>query len=172
MFKNKIISIFITTIIAFGLISCGQQPPAGAALKGEVLEKAPSFTLKDLDGNSFSLSDTAGKVVILDFFATWCPPCEAEIPHFEALYKKYKGNGLVIVGVSLDQTGVKTVKSFSAQHGVTYPMVMANKEVVANYGGIRAIPTTFILDREGRVVSKAVGFRPKEFFEDEIKKLL
>ncbi len=174
MFKNRIAAVLLLTFMVLGLLSCGHEQPAGATQKGSssALEKAPDFTLKDLDGNPFSLKDTAGKVVILDFFATWCPPCQAEIPHFQAMYEAFKDDGLVIVGVSLDQAEPKAIKSFAAKYGVTYPMIMGDQEVIASYGGIRSIPTTFILDRKGRIVSKAIGFRPKEFFEEEIKKLL
>jgi len=133
---------------------------------------APDFTLKDLQGRDFTFSSTAGKVVILDFWATWCPPCRMEIPHFQELYMRYKAQGLEIIGVALDQGGVRDVKPFAEEYGVTYPVVIGDQRVAASYGGIRAIPTTFIIDREGRIAQTAVGYRDKAFFESEIKKLL
>jgi cytochrome c biogenesis protein CcmG/thiol:disulfide interchange protein DsbE len=133
---------------------------------------APDFTLNDLDGKPFRMSDTKGNVVILDFWATWCPPCRMEIPHFEALYRQYRANGLEIVGVALDRGGAKVVKPFVKDAGVTYPVVIGDQATANAYGGIRGIPTTFIIDRQGRIVEKAVGYRDKAFFESRIKELL
>lgn len=134
--------------------------------------KAPDFTLPDLNGKAFSLSELEGKVVILDFWATWCPPCVMEIPHFIDLYKEYKGQGLEVVGVSLDRGGVKVVKSFVEKNEMTYPVVIGNQKVAEDYGGIRGIPTTFVIDRQGYIVKKFVGYRSKEVFESIIQQLL
>lgn len=136
------------------------------------LSIAPDFTLNDLNGKPFSLSQTKGKVVILDFWATWCPPCRMEIPHFESLYNEYKDKGLEVVGVALDKGGASSVKPFVEENGVTYPVLIGNQDVAARYGGIRGIPTTFLIDREGRIVEKYVGYTDKEVFESAIKKLL
>ena len=153
-------------LIVAGLLSCRQSSAVGGS------SMAPDFTLNDLDGKPFRMSDTKGSVVILDFWATWCPPCRMEIPHFEALYKQYKAKGLEIVGVALDRGGIKVIKPFIKDAGVTYPIVIGNQAVANAYGGIRGIPTTFIIDREGRIVEKAVGYRNKEFFESRVKELL
>ena len=115
---------------------------------------------------------SAGKVVVLDFWATWCPPCRAEIPGLIELQKKYQAQGLIIVGVSVDQASADTVKSFAKKMGINYPVVMAESKVVAAYGGIEGLPTTFIIDRAGRIVKQHLGFTEKAEFETEIKALL
>ena len=149
--------------VTFGLLSCQGQMTT---------KKAPDFTLKNIDGRNYSLSSANGKVIILDFWATWCPPCRKEIPHFVELASKYKRQGLEIIGISLDREGVGVVKSFAENNGINYPILMGNEQVVAKYGGIRGIPTTFVIDRKGQIVEKAVGYRDKTFFESIIKKYL
>ena len=184
MFNKKALLFFpaiILVCLSLGLVSC--QGKTDAPVQG--VEKtqvqpaetpsanvAPNFVLKDINGKIVSLSDFKGKVVIVDFWATWCPPCQAEIPHFQALYKENSQKGLVIIGVALDKGGMKVVKPFVEGKGVTYPIVMGTEEVVNRYGGVRGIPTTFIIDRKGYIVEKIVGYRDKSFFESAIKKLL
>jgi peroxiredoxin/tetratricopeptide (TPR) repeat protein len=129
---------------------------------------APAFALMDLEGREVKLADFAGKVVILDFWATWCPPCVKEIPEFVELYEADKDKGLVIVGISLDQGGIEVVKKFAAEHKVNYPLIMGDKKVDEAYGGIQSIPTTFIIDRKGNIVDGVVGGRPKSYFEKKI----
>lgn len=135
-------------------------------------EPAPAWELKDIDGKTVKLSDFQGKVVILDFWATWCPPCRAEIPHFVELQKQYQDQGLVVIGVSLDQGGPEVVSAFAKQQKINYPVVMGNEAVAKQYGNIEAIPTTFIIDPKGNIAGKHEGFTDKSVFEDEIKKLL
>jgi peroxiredoxin len=133
---------------------------------------APVWELKDVDGKAVKLSDFKGKVVILDFWATWCPPCRKEIPGFVELQEAYKDKGLVVIGVSLDEEGAAVVKPFMTEYKVNYPMVIGDGKTVEAYGGISGIPTTFIIDKEGKIKSVHVGYRPKETFEAEIKALL
>ncbi|MDR0676842.1 MAG: TlpA family protein disulfide reductase [Elusimicrobiota bacterium] len=133
---------------------------------------APDFELKDIYGKNFKLSNFIGKVIILDFWATWCPPCQEEIPGFNKLYEEYKLQGLEIVGVSLDSKDVSVVKKFANEYAIKYHLVMGNDQIAKNYGGITAIPTTFIIDKNGNIVNKHIGFVSKESFEKEIKKLL
>ena len=134
-------------------------------------QKAANFILPDLDGNLIRFSDLKGKVIILDFWATWCPPCRDELPHFKSLYQQYQGQGLEIVGIALDQGGVRVVKPFIEDNEITYTILISNQEVTEAYGGIRGIPTTFIIDRQGRIIEKYVGYRDKEVFESAIKQL-
>lgn len=133
---------------------------------------APNFELLDVNGRKVRLSDFKGKVIILDFWATWCPPCRAEIPGFIELYNKYKSKGFEMIGISLDEGGVKDVIPFMKEFGVNYHILIGNYKVTQDYGGIRGIPTTFVIDKKGYIRAKYVGYRPKEVFERDIIMLL
>jgi len=135
-------------------------------------EAAPGWELQGADGKMIHSSDFKGKVVILDFWATWCPPCKAEIPSFIALQNEYGKKGLAVVGISVDEGGAAVVKQFVRQSGMNYPVVLADDKTIRAFGGIEAIPTTFIIDREGRIVTKHLGFTEKDEFEKELKPLL
>ena len=153
----------LLTLLTISMVS------TACALKAE---PAPAFDLQDLNGKSVKLSDFKGKVVILDFWATWCPPCRAEIPHFVELQNEYRDKGLVVVGVSLDQGGPGVVSSFVKQQGINYPIVMGDDSVTSKYGDIQAIPTTFVIDSNGNIVGKHEGFTDKGVFVKEISPLL
>jgi peroxiredoxin len=133
---------------------------------------APDFTLTSTDGKQIKLSDFRGKVVVVDFWATWCPPCKAEIPDFIKLYSQYKSDGFQMLGVSLDQGGLKDVIPFMKDHGMNYPVVLGTEEVVSAYGGIRGIPTTFVIDKKGYVRGAFEGYRQASVFENLVKQLL
>lgn len=132
---------------------------------------APDFTLPIVGGGKFTLSSLKGKIIILDFWATWCQPCRQEIPDFIALKEKYKKEGLEIVGISLDEEEAP-VEKFSKKMGINYILVMGDENTVKKYGGIKGIPTTFIIAQNGNIVAKYIGYRPKKVFENGIKKLL
>ncbi len=155
-----------------GAAEAVEQQAAQPAAQPAGNPQAPAFQLQTLEGQPVSLADIEGKVAIIDFWATWCPPCVKEIPEFIELYQAYRDQGLVILGISMDQAGPEVVRNFVAKNGVTYPVAMFNPEVVEAYEVFTGIPTTFILDRQGQVVQKVVGYHPKSFFESEIKKLL
>jgi len=152
------------------------QPPVDKAPPGPVErpggKAAPSFTLQDLNGKPVSLSDFKGKVIVLDFWATWCPPCVIEIPHFIELYEQYKDQGFAMVGISLDREGISVVKSFVRKYQINYPILMTDGQVDRVYGGITAIPTTFVIDSAGNIRQKYIGYRDKAVFEADIKALL
>ena len=137
-----------------------------------VYRPAPDFTLFDIYGEARSLSDFRGKVVILDFWTTWCPPCRAEIPHFIELYDEYKDEGLEIIGISMDWNGDRIVAPFVEDNGINYVILLDKDEVANLYGGIISIPTTFVIDRDGGIRKRYVGYRDKEVFENDIKELL
>ena len=133
---------------------------------------APDWTLQSVDGSTVKLSDFRGKVVVLDFWDTWCPPCKAEIPSFIELYDQYKDDGLVIIGAAFGNNGPDAVKQFVKDWKMNYPVVLVTPDVNRLYGGIQSIPTTFIIDPEGRARAMHVGFAEKDVFEKEIKALL
>lgn len=133
---------------------------------------APEWTLNDVDGNPVSFAQFKGKVVVVDFWATWCPPCRVEIPGYIELQEQYAKDDLVIIGVSLDRKGPEVVKSFMEKHGMNYVVVMGNEETVEAFGGFRGIPTTFIIDREGNIRDKKTGSEEKKIFEARLKTYL
>ena len=133
---------------------------------------APEFTLPDLNGKNISLADYKGKVVILDFWATWCPPCIKGIPDFVELYEQYKDKGFAMIGISLDQAGIDVVKNFARKYKINYPIVMNDGSLDKAYGGISSIPTTFVIDPAGNIRKKYIGYIEKAVFEADIKKLL
>lgn len=135
-------------------------------------DKAPNFSLKSSNGSVVELAKLKGKVVVLNFWATWCGPCRSEIPGFLDVYKQYKPKGLEIVGVSLDRGGWNEVKPFVEKYKITYPVVVGDGDLADAYGGIEAIPTTFVIDKKGNIVNKHLGYLNKAAFEKMIKGLL
>jgi thiol-disulfide isomerase/thioredoxin len=134
-------------------------------------EPMPSIPLRDLDGNTISKAALAGKVVLLGFWATWCTPCRAEIPEMIALQSHYKDQ-LQIIGVSVDDLPKEALKKFVLKQGMNYPVVMQNDKLVAAYGGVAVLPTTFVVSPEGRVVQKHTGVVTIEEYDLEIRALL
>jgi len=162
--KKILVAILFIGLSATGCTAAPQQGPR---------QPAPDFNLKTLDGKSLQLSALKGKVVLLDFWATWCPPCREEIPHFKELYDQYRGKGLEIIGVALDDGGEKDVAPFARKNQINYPLsVTGAQELGQRYGGIRGIPTTFLIDKQGRIAKKYIGGQSKEVFETEIQALL
>jgi thiol-disulfide isomerase/thioredoxin len=134
-------------------------------------ERMPPFLVNDLQGTMVSTADLHGKVVVLNFWATWCPPCREEIPEMIELSKRYKDK-LQIIGVSMDDAPAREVAEFAMQVGINYPVVMGSGSIEAEYGGVPALPTSFIISPEGRVVQKHAGLYPIEVYDTEIRSLL
>jgi peroxiredoxin len=133
---------------------------------------APDFTLKNLDGGDVRLADFRGQVVMVNFWATWCPPCREEIPDFIVLQDQLGPKGLRIIGISLDDEGAAKVAPFASQNRINYTMLVNGNEAANAYGGIEGIPTTFLLDRQGRVVERRAGVAPREHWRQLIVSLL
>jgi peroxiredoxin len=146
---------------------------ASAAVKQEKERKpAPPFALKDASGKIVKLADLKGKVVLLNFWATWCGPCKIEIPWFIEMEGRLKGSGLAVVGVAMDEEGWELVKPHVEKLKVNYRMLLGNEEVAQAYGGVDSLPTTFLLDRSGRVASVHTGLVSKSVYENEVQELL
>jgi thiol-disulfide isomerase/thioredoxin len=135
-------------------------------------DPAPNFTLQSQDGKTIELKKLAGKAVVVNFWATWCGPCRAEIPGMMKVYEKYRAKGLEIIGISLDRGGWDDVKPYLAKNKISYPIVVAGQDLADAYGGIQGIPTTFFIDKKGNIVSKHVGSLTEEAFEKAVKGVL
>ena len=158
----------ISTLTAILLVSLIVVVP----VVSQELSKAPNFNLKTADGKTVELAKQKAKVVVLNFWATWCGPCKAEIPGFNELYEKYRTKGLEIIGISLDDDGWSAIKPFVENVKVSYPIVLGDGELAEAYGGIEAIPTTFILDKKGKILNRHLGYLSKDDFEKILKPLL
>jgi thiol-disulfide isomerase/thioredoxin len=133
---------------------------------------APSFTVKTLEGKPLKSSDLKQKPMIVDFWATWCGPCRASMPHLSAMQTRYEKQGLTVIGLSVDEQGPQGVKKFANQLGVKFTLAMANDDVLDAYGPIRSIPTTFFINRKGDIVRRVVGYIDGETMEDYVKEIL
>ena len=133
---------------------------------------APDFSLEDANGAAVKLSEYRGKVVLLNFWATWCGPCALEIPWFEEFEQQYKSQGFEVLGVSMDEDGWKAIRPYIAAHKINYRVVLGNDSVSQLYGGVDSLPTSFILDRNGRVAYVHVGLAGKNEYLNEIQGLL
>jgi thiol-disulfide isomerase/thioredoxin len=134
-------------------------------------DAAPDFKVEGLDGKALSLAGARGKVILLNFWATWCGPCRAEIPDLIALQQKYRDQ-LQIIALTVDEDDAALVKKVVAETGINYPVAMSPQKVRIQYGGIAALPTSFVLDTQGRVVQKHEGLRDPALYETEIRALL
>jgi len=174
---SRISAITVLTASALLLSNCQQYSARVASTEPAVKEPkdrkhAPDFSLKDADGRTVKLSDYRGKVVLLDFWATWCGPCKIEIPWFIDLQRRNKDRGFEVLGVAMDDDGWESVKPFVSEHGVNYRIVLGNDQAVQNYGGVDALPTSFLIDRDGNIAAVHVGLAPKKDFIDGVEALL
>jgi len=164
----KRVKFFVLMLIAIASLtfytSCNKANPNTKA--------AYNFELVTLEGQKITLDDFKGKVLLLDFWDTWCPPCKAEIPHFVELYSKYNAEGFEILGVAFGREGQQVVNNFIQDYNINYINALANREIVNGYGGITSIPTTFLIDKKGNIYKKYVGYNDKSVFENDIKSIL
>ena len=155
-------------IFIFALVLLMLGASVGSAI--EIGASAPDFSLTDINGKTVSLSAFNGKVVILDFFAGWCPPCRQEIPDFIELEKSYGDKGFAMIGVALVSAG--EAREFAGKMGINYPVLIDDGKASEIYGPVRSIPTTFIIDKNGKIAKIYIGYREKAVFEADIKELL
>jgi thiol-disulfide isomerase/thioredoxin len=148
----------------------GEPDAQGASLKGK---PAPAFSLVDLDGKKVTLAQFKGHPVVVNFWATWCGPCKLEMPWFEQMNQKYKGQGLIILGLSQDTgTGVAEITKAAKKVGVTYPILQPDDSVPKLYGGVDYLPETFYVDSKGVIIEETAGAPTKDQIEADVKKLL
>jgi len=145
---NKIIR-FLLIICTIFAVFCSNKPGNKPATTGN------DFTLNSLDQEEYTLSKLKGKVVIVDFWATWCPPCKKEVPHLVNFYEKYKDKGLLVLGVSAEEK--QTLETFRKENNVTYPILLGNNEVFQKFG-VRSIPHTIFIDKKGNIRKTQVGY--------------
>lgn len=171
--------LLFLSLSAFGLVGCNQHPasptlpkePAIAA--GEIASRLPDFSVKDLQGHSLSSADLRGKVVLVDFWATWCQPCEKEMPGYQKLLDRYGSRGFVVIGFKFDtMRDMEDPVQFAKKIGVHYPLAVATEDVKHRFGGIEGLPTTMLYDRQGILRKKTIGFEYTDFIETELKQLL
>lgn len=142
----------------------------GACLAAEP-GMAPECSLEDLDGNVVRLSDSAGRVRLVDFWATWCAPCREEIPMFKELHESYADQGFTLLAVSMDD-GTGVVRQFIEEYEIPYLNVMGSDDVANAFGGVYGLPTAFLLDGDGRIVDRFMGPKPRKVLEERIRELL
>jgi peroxiredoxin len=171
--------LFLSLFLSFAIVACdnketGNGSDADTYVEGNIADgdKAPEFSLVDINGNKVKLSDYKGKIVLLDFWATWCPPCRKGIPDLISIQNEYKQD-VVVIGITLDQKQtLKDVVPFVKEYGINYPILYGNMEIAKAYGNINSIPTSFIVDRNGNITNRHVGLVEKEIYVKEIKQLL
>jgi peroxiredoxin len=145
MFSRTRLAVAIIMVLAVGGVACAQAKTEAEAVP------APEFSLKDLQGNALSLASYKGKVLVLKFWATWCPPCRREIPDFIEAYKDLKEKGLEILGISVDELSADALREWTQNAGMNYPVAMATPKIIADYQPGEFIPATIIIDRHGRI---------------------
>jgi thiol-disulfide isomerase/thioredoxin len=173
--RNPFALILVALIIAAGIFfGYHKARSAGPtfATKVALSTPAPDFSLESLDGKNTHLSDFRGKAVLLNFWATWCGPCKIEMPWFVELQNQYAPQGLQIVGVAMDDASKEDIAKFAKDMGVNYPILIGKEAVGEEYGGVPALPESFLIGRDGKIVDKILGLRGKAEIEDSIKKAL
>jgi peroxiredoxin len=169
---KKVIVVVVVIGLGIALYSVGRHRSGHTApVSAASHSPAPDFSLTDLNGQPLNLSNYRGKVVLLDFWATWCTPCRAEIPHFVEYQNTYRDQGLQIIGISMDDD-VKPVRPFYQEYKMNYPVALGSDKLAEAYGGILGLPVTFLIGRDGRIQAKYVGAVDISTIEQGLKSLL
>jgi peroxiredoxin len=163
---------FAVALVAMCPLLASQTAPPLGQPTPQVGQAAPDFTLTDSTGSPVKLSAYKGKVVLLDFWATWCHGCKIEIPWYVEFQDKYRNDGLSAIGVSMDDDGWKSVKPFLQEHKLNYPVVIGDQDLAKRYGGLPSLPVTLLIDRNGRIAESHAGMVDKDAFEKKINTLL
>ena len=165
-----VVAVVAAAMLYFGVHMARRSGPStpGITKSGP----APDFTLESLDGKSIRLSDLRGKAVLLNFWATWCGPCKIETPWLVEFQGQYGKQGLQVVGVEMGDDGKKDIEQFTKEMGINYPVLFGKEAVGEAYGGVPALPETFFIGRDGRIVGRIIGLEGKAEIEDSIKKAL
>ena len=177
MKRNALVFVALVTAImgmlAFGKYAQQSRKHGPIKLVGNIQGvRAPDFTLTSLDGRKVKLSDFRGKTVLLNFWATWCPPCKVEMPWFEDLQRQYAKDGLVVLGVAMDDAEPASIAKFASELGVNYPVLLGTDQVSDDYGDVQYLPTTFYISRDGIIVHKMTGLADRKDIEAAVKKSL
>jgi peroxiredoxin len=165
-----VVAFVVALMLYFGYHQV--RRPGAASAHFTQSSPAPDFSLESLDGKTMRLSDLRGKAVLLNFWATWCGPCKIEMPWFVDLQNQYGSQGLQIVGVAMDDASKEDIGKFAKDMGVNYPILIGKESVGDQYGGVPALPESFLISRDGKIVDKIVGLRGKAEIEDAVKKAL
>jgi thiol-disulfide isomerase/thioredoxin len=167
------------SLAAGGFVGCSQhpasptQPTEPAIAAGEIGSRLPDFSVKDLQGHLLSSVDLRGKVVLVDFWATWCQPCKKEMPGYQNLLDRYGSRGFVVIGFKFEtMRDMEDPLQFARKIGVRYPLAVATEDVKQKFGGIEGLPTTMLYDHQGILRTKVVGFEYTDKFESALKPLL
>ena len=175
--KRNPAALFFVAVVVAAMLYIGFHAARRTAGGGPISldpagKEAPDFTLESLDGRNVSLSSLRGQAVLLNFWATWCGPCKIEMPWFVELQREYGPQGLEIVGVAMDDAGRDEIAKFAKDMGVNYTILIGKEAVGQLYGGVDVLPTTYFIDRDGKIVAREFGLQSRSLFVDNIKKAL
>ncbi len=160
-------------VVVLGLLAWRFGPQLFAVTgMGASDEPAPAFAVTTLDGTRIASDSLAGRVVLVNFWATWCPPCRLEMPGIERVWRDRRDAGFVVIGIATDETGEAGVRAFVAERGVTYPIAMATPAVVRAFGGYRGLPTSILIDRDGRIRYRITGYYVEPALRAAVTRLL
>ncbi|HEY6767014.1 MAG TPA: TlpA disulfide reductase family protein [Candidatus Sulfotelmatobacter sp.] len=173
--KRNPLALLVVAVVVAGMLYFGfhkARRSGGGMAHLTQASVAPDFTLESLDGKNMKLSDLRGHAVLLNFWATWCSPCKIEMPWFVELQKQYGAQGLQIVGVAMDDASKEDIAKFAKDMGVNYPILIGKESVGDQYGGVPALPESFFIGRDGKLVDKIIGLKGKSEIEDSVKRAL